>query len=54
MALDLGITQKTAWFVLHRIREMLKDKSPRMLGDTKTVEVDEAYIGGSEKKQTFK
>lgn len=48
LALDLGITQKSAWFVLHRIREMLKDKSPQMLGDTKTVEVDEAYIGGKE------
>ena len=27
LALDLGITQKTAWFVLHRIREMLKEKA---------------------------
>lgn len=25
---DLNITQKTAWFVLHRIREMLKDNAP--------------------------
>lgn len=25
---QLGITQKSAWFVLHRIREMLKDKAP--------------------------
>lgn len=48
LALDLGITQKSAWFVLHRIREMLKDKSPRMLGENKMVEVDEAYIGGKE------
>lgn len=32
LALDLGLTQKTAWFVLHRIREMLKDKAPKMLG----------------------
>lgn len=28
---DVGVTQKTAWFVLHRIREMLKDKAPKML-----------------------
>ncbi len=48
LGLDLGITQKTAWFVLHRIREMLKDKAPQMLGETKMVEVDEAYIGGKE------
>lgn len=45
---QLGITQKTAWFVLHRIREMLKDKSPRMLGENNMVEADEAYIGGKE------
>src|SRR3972149_6858900 len=25
---DLGITQKTAWFILHRVREMLKSKAP--------------------------
>ena len=45
---QLGITQKTAWFLLHRIREMLKDKSPRMLGENNMVEADEAYIGGRE------
>lgn len=48
LAIDLGITQKTAWFVLHRIREMLKDKAPQMLGENNMVEVDEAYIGGKE------
>ncbi len=48
LALDLGITQKSAWFVLHRIREMLKDKAPKMLGRNNMVEVDEAYLGGKE------
>jgi len=48
LGIDLGITQKTAWFVLHRIREMLKDKAPQMLGNDTMVEVDEAYIGGKE------
>ena len=48
MGIDLGITQKTAWFVLHRIREMLKDKAPQMLGDDKMVETDATYIGGKE------
>lgn len=32
LAIDLGITQKTAWFVLHRNREMLNDKAPQMIG----------------------
>lgn len=48
LAVDLNITQKTAWFVLHRIREMLKAESPSMVGGDKTVEIDEAYIGGLE------
>ncbi len=43
---QLGITQKTAWFVLHRVREMLKDKAPQML--TKEVQIDETYVGGKE------
>lgn len=46
---QLGITQKTAWFVLHRIREMLKEKSPQMLGENKVVETDATYIGGKER-----
>ncbi|PCJ63935.1 MAG: hypothetical protein COA58_14995 [Bacteroidetes bacterium] len=48
---QLNLTQKTAWFVLHRIREMLKDKAPRMLGEKNMVEADEAYIGGREKNK---
>lgn len=44
LAKDLGITQKTAWFVLHRIREMLKEKAPQMLKNA--VQVDECYVGG--------
>ncbi|MGQ0739537.1 MAG: IS1595 family transposase [Bacteroidota bacterium] len=42
---DIGVTQKTAWFMLHRIREQLKaDNSPLLSG---TVEIDETYCGGS-------
>ena len=43
---DLGITQKSAWFVLHRIREMLTDKAPSLLQGT--VQIDETYVGGLE------
>jgi transposase-like protein len=40
---DLGVTQKTAWFMLHRIRESLKDKDSDLLKGT--IEVDESYMG---------
>ncbi|QEC56878.1 IS1595 family transposase [Flavisolibacter ginsenosidimutans] len=49
LARDLGITQKTAWFVLHRIREMVVDKAPELLGDI--VEVDETFVGGKMKNK---
>jgi transposase-like protein len=40
----LGITQKSAWFMLHRIRLAMQTKSfLRLSGE---VEVDETYIGG--------
>lgn len=49
LARDLGITQKAAWFVLHRVREMLKEKAPFMLENQ--VEIDETFIGGKEKNK---
>lgn len=46
---DLGVTQKTAWFMLQRIREMLRNDAPEMLRNT--VEVDETFVGGKEKNK---
>lgn len=43
---QLGITQKTAWFLNHRVREMLREKAPQMLKGT--VSIDETYVGGKE------
>jgi transposase-like protein len=40
----LDVTQKTAWFLNHRIREMLADNDPELLSGI--VEVDETYVGG--------
>jgi len=51
---SLGVTQKTAWFMLHRIRLGMKDK-PGIGGKTKLggpdseVEVDETFVGGKKK-----
>jgi transposase-like protein len=42
----LGVTQKTAWFMLQRIRYVFYTGSFEKLTDA--VEVDEAYIGGKE------
>lgn len=42
---DLGVTQKTAWFILHRIRFMMGDPNPKPLENI--VEIDETYVGGS-------
>jgi transposase-like protein len=45
VARDLGVTQKTAWFMMHRIRLALQDdEAGGKLGGE--VEVDETYIGG--------
>ncbi|NCA75606.1 MAG: IS1595 family transposase [Alphaproteobacteria bacterium] len=44
---DVGVTQKTAWFINHRIREMLIDKAPELLSNI--VEIDETYVGGKDR-----
>ena len=43
----LGVTQRTAWFMLHRIREAMKTGTFEKLKDV--VEVDETFVGGKAK-----
>ncbi len=43
LAKHVGVTQKTAWFMDHRIRSTLKQNKGQLFG---TVEVDETFIGG--------
>lgn len=50
---DLKVTQKSAWFMLHRIRLALRDANWSKLGSGKDggpVEVDETYIGPDPRK----
>jgi len=46
LATWLGVTQKTAWHLNHRIRTMLSNNAPELLEGI--CEVDESYIGGKE------
>ena len=50
-----GGSMKTAWFLMHRIREAMKDGSLDPIGGSgKTVEADEMYLGKSPKSRRFK
>jgi len=47
VARDLGITQKSAWFMLHRVRVAVKQKSFEKIGGKgEVVEADETFVGG--------
>src|SRR5690349_6117013 len=47
----LGITQKTAWFMLHRIRLAMEAQGGfKMGGDSGPVEVDETFVGANPAK----
>ena len=45
---DLGISQTSAWFLGHRIREAMSGNDPVFSGP---VEADETYIGGKEENK---
>jgi transposase-like protein len=48
LAKHVGVTQKTGWFMDHRIRKAMKQNKGQLFG---TVEVDETLIGGLEKNK---
>jgi transposase-like protein len=48
LAKALGVTQKSAWFMLHRLRLVVKapNLGKKLGGSDREVEADEAFIGG--------
>jgi ribosomal protein L37AE/L43A/transposase-like protein len=45
----LRVTQKTAWFMLHRIRLVMMDLTGEKMGTNGPVEIDETFVGGKVK-----
>src|SRR5260221_648444 len=50
----LGVTQKSAWFMLHRIRLAMQNRSILKIGGGDSeVEVDETFIGGAARNMHY-
>src|SRR5690606_28429343 len=55
IARNIGVTYKTAWFMMHRIREAMKEVDAGPLGGySETIEVDETFVGGKVKNRNAK
>ena len=50
----LSVSVKSSWFMMHRIREAMREgKAGPLGGQNKVVEVDETYVGGKAKNKAF-
>ena len=49
---ELGVTQKSTWFLLHRLREACGNMEAVKIEGT--AEIDETYIGGKETQQALR
>jgi len=51
----LGISYKSTWFMMHRIREAMGVVTPGPIGGASSViEADETYVGGKAKNRAYK
>ena len=50
----LGVTYKTAWFMMHRIRAAMVDDGAPLGGPGMIVEADEAFVGGKQSKRAYR
>lgn len=55
IARNIGVSYKTAWFMMHRIREAMKSTDTGPIGPKGSViEADETYVGGKTKNRNAK
>jgi hypothetical protein len=47
---NLGVTQKSAWFILHRVRLAMKSDNEEKMGGNGPIEVDETHLGPKTQK----
>jgi len=50
LARNIGVTQKSAWFMLHRLREAMQSGSFGKMGGNGPVEVDETFVSQKPQK----
>lgn len=51
LAKEIGVQQRSAWFMLHRLREACGKDLPKLRG---MIEIDETFIGGKERNHVEK
>ena len=55
IARNIGVSYKTAWFMMHRIREAMKETHGGPMGGYgETIEADETFVGGKVKNRSNK